>query len=786
MSAATVSAQAAKERPSAPMARLVKTWAESVVRYPEAGWATVLLAFGCSLVVAWSIEIARWVPEIPHFLIAVGSGGALGLLVAQTRRFVILPHVAVVALGAGQSLAHTLLTVSGSSVEGRVLTGTHRVMFWAQALFEGGASTDKLAFVLMLTFAVWLLSYLTVFLVLRFRSVWALLPSGFALFSNLTYLPPRALSWLLLYLLAAGLLLVRLVYLERARAWRASGAAPTRWLALHTLHAGLWFALMIFVITTFVPALHTGPASIRNAWAAMRSPLGDMESTFSRIFASLPARRSLSLYGFGSELPFRGNISLTDDVVMLVQSEAPLYWRARTYDAYHRWGWGNGPLVERKLASLQDVGGALPPCEECVRGYTVEVRTPTTTVYTAGVPLRTSLAVEARYLAAEGPATDRVVKLESRRAMQPHYRYTVQVSVPRVTGDALQREPAVYPPWIESRYLSLPEGFSPRVRDLALQITRDAKTPYEKAVRIRDHLRQYTYSQEIEAAPPGADAIEHFLFVQKAGYSDYFGSSMVVLLRASGVPSRLAVGYITGDLDGETSSWVVRESDAHAWAEAYFPISGWVPFEPTPSQPTAVPGGPIDLVASARPLGLAGTASGDLHGFFWEDENAFQTGGFDPLGIDPLEGQRLDLSRPIAVARTVLLAAAGIAVLLLLALMALVWWRGLSRPRTAAQAYTQMARLGSLAGLRLRNGETPQEYAARLSDAAPAADGALLSIAETYGRATYGPKGAAHDSLLDGQTWGTASRRLLGLTVRRITGGHERTNGRLRRLGYES
>ena len=80
------------------------------------------------------------------------------------------------------------------------------------------------------------------------------------------------------------------------------------------------------------------------------------------------------------------------------------------------------------------------------------------------------------------------------------------------------------------------------------------------------------------------DGVDHFLFTLKEGYSEYFGSSMSVLLRTVGVPARLAVGYTTGDRIGDQDIFAVTDSHSHAWVEVYFPGFGWIPFEPTPGE----------------------------------------------------------------------------------------------------------------------------------------------------------------------------------------------------------
>jgi hypothetical protein len=124
------------------------------------------------------------------------------------------------------------------------------------------------------------------------------------------------------------------------------------------------------------------------------------------------------------------------------------------------------------------------------------------------------------------------------------------------------------------------------VQELASTIVAEtgAETPYEKAKAIEAYLRQYEYSLEVPVAPRDEDLVEWFLFDLRAGFCDHMAASMVVMLRSVGVPTRYASGYSMGVYDDFRRVWVVRETNAHAWPEVYFPGYGWVEFEPTPAQ----------------------------------------------------------------------------------------------------------------------------------------------------------------------------------------------------------
>src|ERR1700719_4531408 len=95
----------------------------------------------------------------------------------------------------------------------------------------------------------------------------------------------------------------------------------------------------------------------------------------------------------------------------------------------------------------------------------------------------------------------------------------------------------------------------------------------------------FTSSTHVAALPPDQDWVDYFLFDSKQGYCDYFATAMVVLLRAEGVPARVASGFAPGDFDPATGVSIVRENHAHTWVEAYFPSYGWVTFEPSAIRP---------------------------------------------------------------------------------------------------------------------------------------------------------------------------------------------------------
>lgn len=163
--------------------------------------------------------------------------------------------------------------------------------------------------------------------------------------------------------------------------------------------------------------------------------------------------------------------------------------------------------------------------------------------------------------------------------------------IARYEADSLVRKPASKTvkaadkqlPGNLANYLQLPPVLDPRIKALAEQITAKTASPQEKATAIENYLRMhYGYTLQLPSITP-RDPIANFLFVRRQGHCEYFASSMAIMLRAVGIPSRVVNGFAGGEFNDITSQYVIRASDAHSWIEAYIPDEGWIEFDPTPS-----------------------------------------------------------------------------------------------------------------------------------------------------------------------------------------------------------
>ena len=144
---------------------------------------------------------------------------------------------------------------------------------------------------------------------------------------------------------------------------------------------------------------------------------------------------------------------------------------------------------------------------------------------------------------------------------------------------------------------------------LAEQLRQGTKTPYGYVQRVLDHLAHggYTYSEQ---PPPSAVPLASFLLADKQGYCQQFSGAMALLLRMEGVPARVATGFSPGTTDRDTGEFVVHDTDAHSWVEAYIAPYGWVTFDPTPpvgpARLNAGVGAAASAYALAAPAGVLG------------------------------------------------------------------------------------------------------------------------------------------------------------------------------------
>lgn len=319
-----------------------------------------------------------------------------------------------------------------------------------------------------------------------------------------------------------------------------------------------------------------------------------------RYLSSLAPRNDL-VTGFSDDVRLGdiGEIKRSSQVVMHVQIDGDaegrfdLKWRGVALAAFDGKRWYNPP--GQKALHISREGGfdlgrsdssavavAAPPHMAQFLRYRVLMEPIGTNVFF--VAYRPSMLYGPyREIATDDAGT--IYNTDQQR-MVSTYRVVSDISRPK--PEALRSAAGPLAPRVAIPYLQLPP-VDPRVRSLAEEVTRNAATPYDKAVAVEAYLHdKYRYTL-ILPRRLAQDPIADFLLVRKEGHCEYFASAMAVMLRSLGIPARLVNGFRNGEFNTITGSYIVRASQAHTWVEVFFPGNGWVSFDPTPADPKQVP-----------------------------------------------------------------------------------------------------------------------------------------------------------------------------------------------------
>ena len=363
----------------------------------------------------------------------------------------------------------------------------------------------------------------------------------------------------------------------------------------------------------------------------------------------------------------------------------------------------------------------------------------------------------------KAPTTPDLVAWNFSNQIQEHEAYRMISFVSMATDEDLREAPTEYSGFISDHYLQLPPTLPQRVRELAERVTTGLDNPLDKAVAIRDYLRSpaFTYSQDIEAPPSDMDGVDWFLFESKTGYSDYYGSAMAVMLRAVGVPARMAAGYAPGELS-EEGYRVIRDWDSHGWVQAYFPNYGWIDFEPTPNWPEHQRV-PVPAVEDELGADFTGEGSEGMDPFLDELDLLEELRGSVGRGAGGVISG-MDLTKyliPIAV----VLGSAGA----LWLVWSFIWNFGLGPLGPEAKLYAKLTRLGWLAGIGRRLGQTPIEYGRLVSDTLPSVSEGAEKIAMSYAVHRYGNRASTEESTQEiAEAWKSIRLRLAARVFERL------------------
>ena len=418
------------------------------------------------------------------------------------------------------------------------------------------------------------------------------------------------------------------------------------------------------------------------------------------------------------------NLSLSESIAFRVRFAGPppahksLYWRGPVMTYFDGRTWR---MLPRRGETQLPYAPAGPPVEQEI---TLE---PHNHHWLFALELPASLPPDAM-IAAD-------YQMLSRVPVRTRLRYQVRSHPETLAG-------AQSPGTLLRESLQLPPRVNPRARELATRMRdREGADPRRIVESTLAMFRREAFTYTLTPPPLGADGVDDFLFSTRRGFCEHFAGSFVFLMRAAGVPARVVTGYQGGEINPVDGYLTVRQSDAHAWAEVWWPDHGWQRVDPT----AAIAPGRIELnLAGALPADealplLARPAFSWLREARYRWDAVANAWNQWVLGYNP-QRQRdflasLGLRSPDW--GEMVAALGGVTGLLLLALTA--WTLRRQRATDPAQAaWDRLSRRLARQGLERRPWEGPRDYAERVAGALPAAAATVREIADLYAALRYG------------------------------------------------
>ena len=296
--------------------------------------------------------------------------------------------------------------------------------------------------------------------------------------------------------------------------------------------------------------------------------------------------------------------------------------------------------------------------------------------------------------------------------------------------------------------LQLPDNLSPRTRRLAASLRGKGRKDEDVVRAALRYFNQQPFVYTLQPPILKGDPVDQFLFETRKGFCEHYATSFVILMRLADIPARVVVGYQGGQLNPMGGHLVVRQSDAHAWAEVWLEDKGWTRIDPTSAvvperiEHSIVTADYGDGAPVTFDLGQAsGVMAGFLRNMRWLRDNLqlkwhYWVVGFnsqrqqnllDSLGMPKLSGYRLGLAASLG--------ALGVAGLIFL----LGMWRRRPSADPLRRSYRQFMRKLEKAGLEIPPSIGPEDLGRLASRAFPARAAEVQAIIRQYIGLRYGP-----------------------------------------------
>jgi len=445
-------------------------------------FAIVLMAF---LSVVGSIDSARWVEDMPSLYPIALLGLLLGFFLARLGWRETFTHPIAILLGCAGLLWQVLALIPSGGFTERAGEMVERMDVWKDALLGGGINSDTLPFIVMVLVLTWLAAYVSSWSIFRWRNPWlGLVPGGLALLVNISYMPGQFSSSFVVFLLGGILLVMRMHFQGRMEEWRRTGTLYPQSLHFSSLFQTLC-ASFIFLGAAWLMPLAGRTAAFESIWQPWAQPVADKAAELSRVFAAIEGKKGTSTRNFEQFLPFRSYVGKGEAGALSVEAPRPGFLRGLVYDVYTSSGWKMGersrqPLKERSDEATHSLETAAEQYQQAV-AVKVAVKGDLPVFLTMGQPL----AVDAPAAEVEtGADPSDVTSLRLEDSLKEGDQYTTVGLVSVAPPDVLRGAGSDYPSWVTERYLQLPKDLPSSISDLAEQLTRFDRNPYDKAISI--------------------------------------------------------------------------------------------------------------------------------------------------------------------------------------------------------------------------------------------------------------------------------------------------------------
>lgn len=414
--------------------------------------------------------------------------------------------------------------------------------------------------------ALWLLSYITTYSILRKQRIMSVLILTVSYLAVINTFTDYNSSWAIVRTVLEGFLLLHLALTSRiATPNRLNGNSLKRNGIIY--HAFILFLLAVFVCSSLM--------------LPKKAPIWPDPVPVIRDALGINTTRTVGYSEDDTELG--GAVKKDNATVFKARTDNGHYWRVESKRIYTGVGWANEKSTELQQFSSDDNFPIQLSEETTGAAKTAEISFEASSEY-APYPYGTQAINSAVDTFNANLTTEKITPTDTIK------NYTIELKTPVYNIETMQKADfSTLPDSFVSKYTQTPSKLPKRVATLANKITKDADSIYDKTKAIESYLSasgEFTYStDDAKETPNGADYVDQFLFETKIGYCDNFSTSMVVMLRTLGIPTRWAKGYTPGegekDAKGNKATYTITNNNAHSWPEVFFPGTGWVPFEPT-------------------------------------------------------------------------------------------------------------------------------------------------------------------------------------------------------------